>query len=233
MSDWRRPTQDRYMSSCYFQAMQKYSSTLSLSVLSLLVCLSVCSCACVCILWLCLWWIWAQPMKMTFILLSFSLSFSLSVSLYSCACMCASSITVPVMGPDSSQWKWQVEDIVFDRSFFFLRSSVFHALVNLWLVHRSSYQGTSIDQVKNLNETLFIFLCFWGWCGAWKSQQELVGPNNRHEVELQRGERQEIVGRIHTGKVPIRKELQVCQLGSLYDFLCYVSCHVLYSWALA
>lgn len=31
----------------------------------------------------------------------------------------------------------------------------------------------------------FSFFCFCGWGGAWKSQPELVGPNNRHEVEFQ------------------------------------------------
>lgn len=116
--------------------------------------------------------------------------------------VCAHPLTMPVMGSEPSQWKWQVEDIVFAGPFCY---SVFHALVGLWLVVRSTYQGTDIDQVKNLNETLFIFLCFCGWSGPWKSQ--LVGPNNRHEVELQCGERRDIVCWVYTGKVPIRKEL--------------------------
>lgn len=115
-------------------------------------------------------------MKMTFIQIAFSL-FPPSVSLY--ACVCSSSNCASVMGPEPSQWKWQVEDTVFAGAFC---CSVFHALVDLSLVHWSTYQGTSTDQVKNLNEALFIFLCFCGWGGPWKSQLELVGPNNSHEV---------------------------------------------------
>lgn len=83
------------------------------------------------------------------------------------------------MGSEPSQWKWQVEAILFPGPYC---HSIFHALVGLWLVHRSTYQGTSIDQVKNLNEALFILLCFCGWGRLLKLQLDLVGPNNQHEV---------------------------------------------------
>lgn len=115
----------------------------------------LCFCACVCLLWLCLWWICVQQMKMTFILLSSSLLLPVCLSL--CMLVRAHPLTVPEMGPEPSQRKWQVEEIVFAGPFC---CSVFHALVDLWLVHRRTYQGTSIDQVKHLNEALSsFFLC--------------------------------------------------------------------------
>lgn len=142
--------------------------------------------------------------EMTFILLSFSHCLPVCLSVCLCVRARAHPLTVPVMGPEPSQWKWQVEDIVFHRSFLLQRFS--RSRSSFWLVHWSIYQGTSIDQVKNLNEALFIFLCFCGWGGPWKSRRELVGPNNRHEVELHCGERQEIVGWVHTCKVPKRNK---------------------------
>lgn len=41
--------------------------------------------------------------------------------------------------------------------FFFFCNPVFHAFVDIWLAHRSNYQGTSIDHVKHVDEACFVF----------------------------------------------------------------------------
>lgn len=149
-------------------------------------------------------------------------SFLPSVSLY--ACVCSSSNDAPVMGSEPSQWKWQVEDTVFASPFC---CSVFHAVIDLSLVHRITHQGTSTDQVKNLNEALSSFFCVSAdEVDRENHSESLWDPNNSHEVELQHAEGQELVGWVHTGKDPIRKELHVCQLGSLLAVHCDFWCHV-------
>ena len=191
MSAWRRLTQDRHMDSCCFFSRPRWnifhSCALSHTILPLFV--FVCMCVCAFSDFACdgsesSQWKW--PSSCIF------LSLFLPVCLSVCSCLlilynraCDGTWAQPM---EMTGWGYCL-----CRVPFFFRNSVFHALVGLWLVHRSSYQGTSIDQVKNLNEALFIFPCFCGRGGAWKSQPELVGPNNRHEVELQCGERQEIV----------------------------------------
>lgn len=104
---------------------------------------------------------------------------------------------------------------LFPALFFF-----FHALVDLWLVRRSTYQGTSIDQRKKFKWGCFSFSCvsvddperehhsvsLWDLITDMKWSYSVV--------------KDKIVGWIHTGKVPIRNELQVCQFGSLLAMHC-------------
>lgn len=165
MSDWRRQTQDRHVDSCRLRATLKYSSlllslTLSVLSLSLLVCVSVCLCSCACV---CAFsdfacdgsepspWKWPSSCYL-------SLSFSLSVSLYICVCVraCAHPLTVPVMGPEPSQWKWQVEDIFFFRPFFFFS-------MLLWifdLYAEAPIKGQALTNGKNLNGAVSHFPVF-------------------------------------------------------------------------
>lgn len=160
-------------------------------------------------------------MKMTFIQIAFSLfpPFCLSVCL--CVlifqlCLCDGTWTQPMeMTGRGYCLCW---------SFLLQRFSCSCRSFTCTLKHLSRDKYWPSEKFKW--GTLFIFLCFCGWGGPWKSQLELVGPNNSHEVELQCGEGQEIAGWVHTGKVPMREELHVCQLGSLLamhnNFLCHV-----------
>lgn len=166
------------------------------------------------------------------ILSSCYLSLSVSLCMFVCICLRVCFLTFSLMESEPSQWKWQVEDIVFARC---LGYSIFHALVGVWLVHRSTYQGTSIDQVENLNEALFIFYLFFFlvWNRPWELLPEPVGPNNKHEVKLQYGEDKRLSVEFILSGFLCRKSYKFVSLGPWHLFLVqhmkceFFSCHVL------
>ncbi len=177
MSDQRRITKDRYMDSCYFFKLcwniPHYRSlhlSLSLSLSFFLSSLFVFVCMCVPPLTCSACdgsessqWKWPSSCY-------FSLSLSLHVHLPVRLCCSSSNCACDGTWAQSTEMTGRGYCLFQSFSFLFFSSlfyaiAFFHALLDLWLVHRSAHQGTSIDQVKHLNEALssFFFVFLWMW----------------------------------------------------------------------
>lgn len=113
------------MDSCCFQATLKYFSLLlslslsqSSSVLSFLFVF-----VCMCVPSLTLLVMDLSPANENDLHPAIFLLLSFSPVCFFCMLVCAHPLTMPVMGPEPIQWKWQVEDTVFAGSFVLQRFS--------------------------------------------------------------------------------------------------------------